>query len=169
MIFLIGMPGAGKSYWLHPFSEVINFNAVDLDEEIERKYQRKIARVFKNKEEEFRMVERDMLKNIINTSSSSTILATGGGTPCYFDNLHLMKKNGKVIYLKADNQLLFDRLAKDLNKRPFLPKTKIKLIEYLDQLEEERSPYYEQADLILPVKYLNITFFLDQIKPLLNS
>lgn len=168
MIFLIGMPGAGKTYWLYPFSEVIHYKAVDLDDEIERKYQRKIARVFKNKEEEFRIAEQEMLKNVIQYSSSNTIIATGGGTPCYFNNLQIMKEHGIVIYLKADQDLLFERLAKDLNKRPFLPKTKNKLIQYLNHLEEIRSPYYEQADLVLPVKYLNTTFFFDQIKPFIN-
>lgn len=169
MIFLVGMPGSGKSYWLHPFAEVINFTPVDLDAKIEKKYQRPISRVFKNKEEEFRIAEREMLHKIIDSSFENTIIATGGGTPSHFDNLDLMKKNGIVVYLKAENELLFNRLAKDLNKRPFLPKTKKGLTDYLNELLENRTPFYEQADLILPVKYLNVTFFLDQITPFLKK
>ncbi len=168
MIFLVGMPGAGKTYWLHPFAEVINFTPIDLDGKIEEKYQRPIARVFKNKEEEFRIAEREMLQKIIANNSNQTIIATGGGTPAHFDNLELMKKHGTIVYLKTDMDLLFGRLAKDLNKRPFLPKTKKGLTSYLEELEAERVPFYEQADLILPVKYLNVTFFLDQINPLIN-
>lgn len=169
MIFLVGMPGSGKSYWLHPFAEVIKYKPIDLDEKIEQKYQRPIARAFKNKEEEFRIAERAMLTDVINNNNNQAIIATGGGTPCYFDNIDLMKEHGTIIYLKAENDLLFERFSKDLNKRPFLPKTKKGLTDYLDELLKKREPFYEQADLILPVKYLNVTFFLDQITPFLKK
>lgn len=169
MIFLIGMPGSGKTYWLQPFSEIIRYQPIDLDNKIEEKYQRSIARYFKNREEEFRLAEREMLKEVINSAPENTILATGGGTPCFFNNIDLMKENGTVVYLKADKDLIFNHLAKELNKRPFIPKTKNKLIHYIDDLIEERTPCYEKADLTLPVKYLNLTFFLDQIIPFISN
>lgn len=169
MIFLVGMPGSGKTHWLKPFAEVLKYEEVDLDAEIEKRYQRPISRVFKNKEKDFRIAEREALVNIIDNYPSNTIVATGGGTPAHFNNLEEMKNAGIVVYLKADFDTIFNNLAKNLNRRPFLPRTKQALIDYLNQLLIERTPFYEQADLTLPVKYLNVTLFYDQIKPFLNE
>jgi len=169
MIFLVGMPGAGKTHWLKSFSEVLRYEGVDLDEKIEKRYQRPISRVFKNKERDFRIAEREALVDIIDNYPHNTIVATGGGTPVHYNNLEEMKNAGIVVYLKAEFDIIFQNLAKNLNKRPFLPKTKQALVEHINQLMLDRSPYYEQADLILPVKYLNVTFFYDQIKPLLDE
>lgn len=168
MVFLVGMPGSGKSYWLDSFATAIQYQGLDLDEEIERKFQRKIARVFKNKEEEFRLEEKAMLKQLIETQVPQTIIATGGGTPAFFDNMQLMKKTGTVVYLKAEQDFIFNNLARNLNQRPFLPKTKNALINYIDNTLDHRSQFYEQADIILPVKYLNPEFFMDQVKPFLK-
>lgn len=92
----------------------------------------------------FRTQEQVALHQV---AKENTVVATGGGTPCFFDNLEWMKKNGTVVYIALDEKTLFNRLKQtNLNERPLLAgKTDDELSLYIAQTLQERKAYYEQA------------------------
>ena len=98
-IFIVGMPGSGKSTMARYLCSQTNFKYLDLDEEIEKKTQMTVKEIFENKDENyFRSLETDLLEEIIQ-KENSFILATGGGTPCFNNNMEIMNKNGSTIFL----------------------------------------------------------------------
>ncbi len=169
IVFLVGMPGSGKTYWLNSFAEVLEYKAIDLDTKIIELVQKSVVRLIRSNEPEFRIKEREALIKIIEENASSEIVvATGGGTPCFLENLSLMKENGIVVYLKADPLFLMDNVSKNMSQRPLLPRSKKGLMDKLYELIEIRSPYYEQADLILPANRIDLTSFKDLVTPLIE-
>lgn len=152
MIFLIGMPGAGKTYWAKILSKEYKLTLIDTDEEIERKYGDIIQIFTKYGESFFRQKESYVLDAIIRDyNGSKSIIACGGGTPVYHKNMTKMLNAGCVVYLHSTLEVLYERLYKD-KKRPLLvgqnPRS------YLEELYRERKCFYERAHYILnePVK-----------------
>jgi shikimate kinase len=93
------MPGSGKSTWGKRLASVLNYDFVDLDTMIEKHYCATIDQIFKEKGEDyFRAIEKEVLENT--ASFNNTIIACGGGTPCYFDNMNWINLHGKVCILK---------------------------------------------------------------------
>jgi len=147
LIFLIGQSGSGKSYWAKQLSSVPGFSALDMDELISRKLAQPIIDVFKEKGESFfREKERETLHKIISEHGSKdmVVVATGGGAPCYADNMKLMLENGVVIYLQATVALLAERL-KHATDRPLLAEEYENLPEILQKQLNERKDIYQQA------------------------
>src|ERR1700761_1236239 len=102
LIFLIGMPGAGKTHWGNRLSGELGYSFIDTDAAIEKEKKNSIANIFSNEgEEKFREAEEKILQDIIQNKHGNEIIACGGGTPCYRNNMDLMKSSGCVIYLKA--------------------------------------------------------------------
>lgn len=100
----------------------------------------------------FRLQEQLALHQV---AKNNTVVATGGGAPCFFDNLEWMKKNGTVVYIELDEKTLFHRLKQsNLNERPLLAgKTDMELAQYIAQTLKHRSTYYNQAQIIFnPIK-----------------
>ncbi|NJN78937.1 MAG: shikimate kinase [Saprospiraceae bacterium] len=96
-IYLIGFMGSGKSFIGKQLSEQLNFEFCDLDERIETAKNQSIASIFENKGETyFRKLESTILQKTANLKN--TIIATGGGTACFFDNMEWMNENGKTIF-----------------------------------------------------------------------
>ena len=99
-VFLIGMPGSGKSFWAKQISAYFNFPFVDLDAKITHAHGKSINELFQeNGEEAFRKIEQQELQNLC-FQSPLQIIACGGGTPIYEDNLEWMKRFGLVIFIK---------------------------------------------------------------------
>jgi len=164
MIFLVGMPGSGKTYWGGVIAMMKGISFIDLDEYIETKEQRSIADFFKEHDEKaFREIEKTYLASIIENNTADTIIACGGGTPCYMDNMNLMKQNGVVIYLKTGTSFLMDRLKGHIDKRPLLT-AHTDLNKRLETLLTERAPIYEQAHHILQVDYITPATFDEILK-----
>ena len=164
LIFLIGMMGAGKTYWSRAWADECGCHVVDMDEQIAEEAGKTVAQIFEEDGEEvFRATEQRILSNIIHILAMATlpevgIIACGGGTPCYFDNLDRMKAAGCVIYLQASVDELMHNLAHESAVRPMLSgDMKMRLT----QLLTERSPIYEQADHIIPVKNITATTFAE--------
>lgn len=130
----------------------INNNFIDIDDYIERKYKQKISDIFKNYgEEKFREFENLALKQII--KKNNIIVATGGGLPCFYNNMQLMSKAGTTIYLKVDYETLFNRIKSDKNIRPLIQKKSDKEIKlYLQQTLNEREMFYTQANYTINAK-----------------
>ncbi|MFT6867273.1 MAG: shikimate kinase [Cyclobacteriaceae bacterium] len=143
-IYLIGLPGTGKSHFGKVLAAEIGFPFYDLDALIEEKESRKINELFESEGESyFRRIESELLKNI--SGKNQFILATGGGTPCFHDGIHYMNENGVTVYLTQDRATLIERISKK-SHRPLMQGDVEKRI---NELLETRSQYYDQADVTI--------------------
>jgi shikimate kinase len=154
-IFLIGFMGSGKSHWGGIWAEREGLTFYDLDIEIERDFGLSITDIFeKEGEEKFRELEKKHLRNFEN--KRNFVLACGGGTPCFSENMGWMKSQGKVYYLKAEPELIFQQLMNETEKRPIVKNVKpSELLSFIQKKLEERDPYYSQADVIMNVEELH--------------
>lgn len=146
------MPACGKSTIAKKFAKQINYDFIDIDEYIEEKNKQKISDIFKTYgEAKFREFENLALKEIL--KKKYIVVATGGGLPCFYNNMQLMNASGKTIYLKVDMQTLFNRIKADLNIRPLLQqKTDEEIKLYLKQTINEREIFYKQANFTIDAK-----------------
>jgi shikimate kinase len=118
-IFLLGMMGSGKSYWAQRIAEKEIIDWMDLDQEIEKETSLSIKEIFAAYGEEyFREKERDALHNLSNYKN--IIIATGGGTPCFHDNIQWMNEHGITIFIDEDVDTLVERLKKEKAHRPLI-------------------------------------------------
>jgi shikimate kinase len=106
--------------------------------------------------EAFRRKEKYVVEDLAELPIEKVIYATGGGYPCWEDNMECLKELGTSIYLRWKPEHLAERLMlTDLNERPVLQgRTKEELLQFITPQLEARTPYYEQADYIIdaPVK-----------------
>src|ERR1700744_2536946 len=117
IVFLIGMPACGKTSLGKRLAKHLSFNFVDLDKYLALKENRSIPAIFSEEGEVvFRELEAKYLTEISETTAD-TVVAVGGGTPCYHNNVERMLSAGKVIYLNTSVDTLFLRLKNDI-KRP---------------------------------------------------
>ena len=150
-LFLWGMMGAGKSHFIRMLSEFFpKLKTFDLDKIIEQKTAQSIPQLFSSGGEElFRRIEHKTLQELIN-ADDNFVLATGGGTPCFFDNAEIMLQNGLTIYLKTPIDILYKRLWDEKDKRPLLKNysdpEELKL--FLSKLLEKREKCYSKAHII---------------------
>ena len=159
LVFLIGMPGAGKTLWGHKLALHYRLPFIDLDSLIEQETQQTIPEIFVQQGESgFRAVERDCLLKTIKIGEKNAIIACGGGAPCFFDNIEQMKTAGIVIFLEAGLEWLQRNLANSFS-RPLLQSNQTHKLETLLQT---RTPFYKQAHYILPAENLSLSTF-DQI------
>jgi shikimate kinase len=156
IIFLIGFMGSGKTTLGKQLAKRLGYCFIDQDEVIENKFQMSVSEIFaKYGEEKFRETENNVLKEII--KNTGCIVATGGGAPCFHDNLQLMNTNGFTIYLKVDPEVIVQRLKDTHNLRPLVRnKTEKELLDYTRQMLTERTPFYSAAKLILYSKDLTV-------------
>ena len=158
-IFIIGFMGSGKTTFGKKLAAKLKVDFIDLDESIIRYYQSQEENVHSVREiveqnglPYFRTIESETLRLI---PSNNKVIATGGGTPCHFDNLEWMKRRGRVIFLDVDEGVLFSRLkTTDLEERPLLKDLDEEgLKKFIYDKLQERLPIYKQADIIFnPVK-----------------
>ncbi|MCF6365342.1 MAG: shikimate kinase [Bacteroidales bacterium] len=148
-IILTGMPGSGKSTIASRIARLKGLQFIDSDYYIEQKYNLTIEEIFRKfNENRFREFEYSALKEII--KNDNFILATGGGMPCYFDSINLMKNSGITIYLRASVQTLMHRIKADNITRPLLKdKTDKEIFKYLNDTLKIRELYYLQAEYIV--------------------
>lgn len=150
-VFLIGMPGVGKSHWGRIWSRAYDYRLYDLDDLIEQKAGASIPFIIRAMGESgFRMLESDLLLDTVNRSrDENAIVSCGGGTPTIEQNLRLMRRTGCIVYLEADPGLLLEQLRKSTVKRPLLNDLSI---ERLTELLEARKYFYEQAHVTIPLR-----------------
>jgi len=153
--FLIGYMGSGKTTYGRLIAKEQKIPFVDLDSVIEEKYSKDVASLFEEMGESgFRKLEREALHEIAHLKN--TLIATGGGTPCFFDNMEFMNKMGDTIYLRTSVRELRDRLKMSRTKRPLLnQQTNQELEAYIARMLEEREIYYLKAKFILDTDDLN--------------
>lgn len=148
-IFLLGFMGTGKTYWGQLWSQQHRLDFFDLDAMIEKECGMTIAKIFETKGENyFREKERDTLRTF--GSKDNFILSTGGGSPCFFDNMQWMNENGITIYLQSDPQILKERLVKEKEHRPLIKKlADDEIITYIKDNISKRNKFYNQSGIIL--------------------
>ena len=137
--------GCGKSTLGRRFAEHLNVQFVDMDHYIEERNHKTIPQIFEEEgEAEFRNKERKALEEL--SEFTNIIIATGGGAPCFFDNINLMNQTGKTIYLNIDPAILADRLLKSKTERPLIKgKSREELVAFIGETLKKRNEFYKQA------------------------
>ncbi len=155
-IAFIGFMGSGKSVLGSLISEQEQVNFLETDQIIEKEAGLSITEIFEQYGEDyFRNLERDILYRDL-SQSKNLILSTGGGLPCYKDNMDLLKKKYKTIYLKISAENLTTRLINKRQNRPLLAKlSEAELFDFISGKLYERSPFYEQSDIIVTLDNRN--------------
>lgn len=164
-VFLVGFMGSGKTTWGKKIASAMDLPFVDLDHEIENYIGMSIPDYFSNHgEDSFRKLENEFLKKQVGRLG---VISTGGGTPCYFDNMDWIIENGISVYLYHTSKSLWSRLSQsDVNKRPVLKGLSgEELFTFVDDKLKERAPFYEKAH----IKVEQIHTPLEEIVNLIES
>lgn len=150
-IVLVGYMASGKSAIGRLLASKINFKHIDLDNFIEKKEQLSISKIFKKKGEiYFRKKEMEYLKELLEKTENCCI-STGGGTPCYGNNMEIIKKYATSIYLKTSIKEIYTRLKSAKNKRPLVAHlSNDALLEFIGKHLFERTPFYQKANVTIP-------------------
>jgi shikimate kinase len=156
--------GSGKTHWGIKIAEKLKIPFYDLDAVIVNSEGMSISEIFSNKGEEyFRYMEKQTLENLV-TKEENFVLSAGGGTPCFFNNIDFMKRNGKVLWLNTSLEALNQRLLKEKMSRPLLKGiTEAGLRSYIIRKLSERKMYYEQADLMVHEETTELEPLLDML------
>lgn len=168
LIFICGFMGCGKTTQGKKLAKAMGYFFIDLDEHIANKFDKNITDLFKEiGETEFRLIETNALNECIK-DNQKTIIATGGGTPCFNNNIDLMKQNGKVIYLKMTAMDLFARLFNAKGDRPLIKdKADEDMLLYIETLLKTREEFYVKADLISDGTLFGVEVLKDDILKLI--
>ena len=162
-IFLIGYMGCGKSTMGRMLSQNLNIAFIDLDKYIEEKYFKTIPQIFEQEgEDEFRRKEQAALKEV--ADFEDVIVATGGGAPCFFNNIDVMNEAGLCVFLDVDTAELANRLIHSKTERPLIKgKSPEELEDFIEGMMIRRRPFYEKAKCILKGKEILPEHVIDKI------
>ncbi|MFT7196025.1 MAG: shikimate kinase [Marinoscillum sp.] len=144
-IYLVGMPGSGKSFFGKNLANELDVPFIDMDDETETREKKTISEIFEIQGEEyFRKVEATVLRDLT-LNNDNCVISTGGGAPCFHQGMDYMNANGVTIYLKTEKSLLIERLERK-SHRPLMHGDIVKKTELL---LETRGPIYEKAHLAI--------------------
>lgn len=168
-IYLIGMPACGKSYRGKTLAADLGYAFLDLDERIVQNSGKSIREIFKESgEQAFRIIEKKCLLSI--DPAQNYVVATGGGTPCFFDNIKEMNQRGLTVYLKIPVEILAKRIASKPDKRPlFKDVSEDALIPALNKMLKERESFYEKARLHIQVSECSQAKLTETIRQFLHK
>jgi shikimate kinase len=156
--------GSGKTHWGRLVSQKLGIPFFDLDEQVTEHAGKSIADIFHTEgEENFRLQEKDVLY-IITESHDSFVMACGGGSPCFFNNIEYMNQAGTTVWINTPLGVLFDRLVKEKDKRPMIKElSDVQLRNFISRKFAGRKIYYEQADVIIDEEPLQAEFLIEKI------
>ena len=139
--------GSGKSTIGKHLAELQNHSFLDTDLLIEEKIQQNLKDfMLESGEISFRLLEREVLREVIDSQQKS-VVATGGGLPCFEENTTLMLENGILVFIDTPEEVLFNRLLND-DSRPLIENlNETELKKYISVKLAERRPFYEQASI----------------------
>ncbi|NLT52147.1 MAG: shikimate kinase [Ignavibacteria bacterium] len=167
LIYLTGFMTCGKSTLGPILANTLGWNFVDLDELIKENEKMDISEIFAQKGEDyFRNIETEILKSV--SGKNGYIIALGGGTIVKEENFEIMRKTGKIIYLRASAEVIYNRIKTKLDRPIFKDlvlagSPKNDFIERIESLLNERKKYYEQADLIVNTSSDPLGTIVDQL------
>lgn len=144
-IFLIGYMGCGKSTMGRALHRLTGMEFIDLDSYIETRFHSNVREIFATRGEDgFRDIERRMLHEV--ADFENVIVACGGGTPCFFDNMEYMNERGITVWLNTSVAILHSRLMRGRHKRPLIAgKSDEELREFIIEALKQRSEHYDKA------------------------
>ncbi len=144
-IYLIGFMASGKTTLGRQLAERLDYQFIDLDEEIEKKHELSVSGIFeKYGESRFRSLESETLKEV--SLRTGCVVATGGGTPCYFSNMEQMNRSGVTVYLQVSVAEIFRRLSGTQRHRPLIHGLQgEELKKFISGQITKREPFYLQA------------------------
>ncbi len=150
-IILIGYMGAGKTTIGKILAKDLGIPFYDLDWYIETRMRKKVKQIFDERGEEgFRIIEKNMLHEV--AEFEDVVLACGGGTPCFFDNMEYLVEQGDVVYLRGTPEVLFRHLKMGKGVRPLLlGKNDEELLQYIKENVKKREEYYMKANHIVDI------------------
>ncbi len=168
-IYLIGFMGSGKSATGQQLARELGYNHFDTDAVFEETYRFTIPRFFETfGEEAFRRMESGILMKT--ASMDKVVVSTGGGTPCFHENMAFILKHGVSVYLKLDWEHLMKRLQESRKPRPLIRDTgKHELEQNLASLFKSRESYYRQAHITLDITGLALSGIIQKLLPLLET
>ncbi|AHW59935.1 shikimate kinase [Draconibacterium orientale] len=163
-VYLIGYMGCGKSRMGRHLSEHMGLQFIDMDDYIEERNCKTVPQLFADYGEDgFRQRERKALEEL--AEFTDVIIATGGGAPCFFDNIDLMNKTGKTVFLNIDPAILADRLMNSKTERPLIKgKSREELVAFIDETLKKRKQFYSQAQF----EITEPDFSLDRIQEMIS-
>ena len=157
--------GSGKTHWGKILSRQISLPYFDLDEVIVASEKKSVQQIFHdNGEEYFRVKEQEVLEALVE-DHNDVIISTGGGTPCFFNNIDFMKQQGKVVWLNTAIDILVERLLKQKHSRPLIKNiSDAELKSFIVKKLQDRKMYYEQAHVVLHEESITIESLLKSIQ-----
>jgi shikimate kinase len=148
LIFLIGFMGSGKTTLGRKLASRLGYEFMDLDHILEANVGMTIAQYFSaHGEGAFRKLESELLKQI--PYPENAVVSTGGGLPCFFDNIDWMNAHGKTVYINLSPKTLAGRLENEKDKRPVLRDHGANLVNFIEGKLAERDKFYNQAQIIV--------------------
>lgn len=163
IFFLIGYMGCGKSSIGRPLARRLGMRFLDMDIEIEQRAGMSVSEFFAQAgEQAFREMEREVLREL--PTQEAMVVATGGGTPCFFDNMELMNRLGVTLYFKLSAAHLTVRLEQGKSKRPLLrDKNQQELECFIEQALLQREPFYNQAKVVVCCDHLSDEYIANHV------
>lgn len=155
-IYLIGYMGSGKTTVSKRLSSLMDLPSYDLDQLFEERFKIEISSFFEKYDEGlFRNLESQLLKETVNIENG--IIATGGGTPCFYDNIDWMNSNGITVYLQMHPISIANRLSSSRKKRPLLAsKSNTELVSFIRGHMRQRNIFYSQAHIIVKAESIDL-------------
>jgi len=173
-LYLTGFMTCGKSTIGPILANVIGWSFKDLDLEIEKKENKKVVEIFEEKGENyFRQIEYNLLSEY--SEHKNLILSLGGGTIIKKNNLELMKRTGKIIYLKSSSEVIYQRIKNKIDRpifRDLVLSENAKPQDFIDRiknLQQEREPYYSSADFFIDTDKTRIGVTVDRLVKIIRK
>lgn len=153
----------GKSTTGKRLAKKLGYDFADTDKMIENKYRLSVERIFeKYGEQTFRLLENEILEEV--KSLDNIVIATGGGLPCFGNNMRTLKQMGRTIYLKMSAKSIIARHKHSKRPRPLLKdKDDEQLLDFVSKSLEEREFFYQQADIIIRGESVDIVEIIAKI------
>ncbi|HPX59488.1 MAG TPA: shikimate kinase [Bacteroidales bacterium] len=168
-IYLLGFMGSGKTTFGKKLAASIRFSFIDTDACFEKEYQTTIEEFLKtHTEDEFRQLETKILQQT--KDIDKVVIALGGGTPCFYDNMNWILENGLCVYLKLSPMALKNRLLNSQKKRPLLNySSEEKLLSSIENLLVEREKFYQRAHISIDANNIKSNSVKESFRLILES
>lgn len=155
---------SGKTHWGRLLSEKLGMRFFDLDEQVTEHAGKPISEIFiSDGEEQFRLMEKEVLY-IITESHDNFVMACGGGTPCYLNNIEYMNETGTTVWINTPLDTLFVRLVKEKDDRPLIKELSAQQLRaFISKKFAGRKIYYEQADVTLDEEPVQLEKLIEKI------
>lgn len=164
-VFLVGFMGSGKTTWGKRLAHKLSLPFLDTDALIEAETGKSVSQIFQvYGESYFREKEKELIHTM---ESKPCIVATGGGLPCYQNNMELLNLLGVTVYLRLPVKALFSRLHLEKEKRPLLANLREEeLLHFIEQKLEEREPIYLHSKVVVEVLKADVNSLVSHLQAL---